>query len=111
AGIDVADIACGSGHAINVMARAFPRSRFTGYDFSDDGLTAARTEAQAWGLTNAHFVAQDVAALKAPSAYDLITIFDAVHDQAKPRQVLKNVYNALRPGGTLLGVGVAASAN
>lgn len=109
AGIDVADIACGSGHAINVMARAFPKSRFTGYDFSDEGLSAARSEATALGLTNATFVAQDVATLNVSDAYDFITIFDAVHDQAQPRMVLKSVNRALRSGGTLLVVDIAAS--
>ena len=44
AGADVADIGCGSGHAINVMAKAFPASRFTGIDFSDEGLATARAE-------------------------------------------------------------------
>ncbi len=110
-GIDVADIACGSGHAINLMARAFPQSRFTGYDFSDEGLAVARAEATAWGLTNARFVAQDVATLDVPDAHDLITIFDAIHDQAQPRLVLKNMASALRSGGTLLAVDVAASSN
>lgn len=111
AGIDAADIACGSGHAINVMARAFPNSRFTGYDFSEGGLAAARTEAKDWGLTNATFIAQDVATLNVEDEYDLITIFDAIHDQARPRTVLKNMARALRPGGTLLAVDVAASSN
>jgi ubiquinone/menaquinone biosynthesis C-methylase UbiE len=110
-GIDVADIACGSGHAINVMARAFPNSRFTGYDFSEEGLAAGRAEAKDWGLTNAHFVAEDVAELYLHEAYDLITIFDAIHDQAHPRKVLKNVFAALRPAGTLLAVDVAASSD
>ena len=110
-GIDVADIACGSGHAINLMARAFPNSRFTGYDFSDDGLATARAQAQEWGLTNAQFIAQDVAALDVRDAYDFITIFDAIHDQAHPRTMLKNVANALRPGGTLLAVDIAGSSN
>ncbi len=41
-GIDVADIGCGSGHAINLMAQAFPRSRFVGYDFSKEGIAACR---------------------------------------------------------------------
>jgi SAM-dependent methyltransferase len=109
AGIDAADIACGSGHAVNVMARAFPASRFTGYDFSDEGLAAARAEAADWGLTNARFVAQDVATLDLAEAYDLVTIFDAVHDQAHPRRVLANVRRALRPDGTLLVVDIAAS--
>jgi hypothetical protein len=40
-GIDVADIGCGSGHAINLMAGAFPKSRFVGYDFSEEGLAAS----------------------------------------------------------------------
>ena len=42
AGADVADIGCGSGHAVNVMAQAFPASRFTGIDFSDEGLAVGR---------------------------------------------------------------------
>ena len=41
-GIDVLDIGCGQGHAVNLLARAFPRSRFTGYDFSEAGIAAAR---------------------------------------------------------------------
>src|SRR6516162_8590107 len=44
-GIDVADVGCGSGHAVNLMAGAFPRSRFTGFDFSEAGIAAARAEA------------------------------------------------------------------
>ena len=40
AGIDVADFGCGSGHAINVMAQAFPASRFTGYDFSEEAIAS-----------------------------------------------------------------------
>jgi len=55
AGIDVADVGCGAGHAINVMAKAFPNSRFTGYDFSEEGIAAGRKEAAEWGLTNAIF--------------------------------------------------------
>ncbi|MGE5597137.1 MAG: class I SAM-dependent methyltransferase [Hyphomicrobiales bacterium] len=111
AGIDVADIGCGQGHAINVLAGAFPKSRFTGYDFSDDGLAAARAEASALGLTNARFVAQDVAKLDVSGAYDLITAFDAIHDQVAPRSVLANIRRALRPGGTFLMVDIAASSN
>jgi ubiquinone/menaquinone biosynthesis C-methylase UbiE len=111
AGIDVADIACGSGHAINIMARAFPKSRFTGYDFSAEGIAAGRAEAERLGLTNARFVEQDVAKLDTANAYDLITIFDAIHDQAQPRTVLRNIARALRPGGTFLAVDIRASSN
>lgn len=109
AGIDVADIACGSGHAINLMAQAFPASRFTGYDFSADGLAVARAESEQLGTANARFLEQDVARLDLENAFDLITIFDAIHDQAHPRAVLRNIARALRGGGTCLAVDVQAS--
>lgn len=109
AGADVADIGTGSGHAINVMAAAFPASRFTGIDFSDEGLDVGRAEAKRLGLTNATFVAKDVAALDSSQTYDVITVFDAIHDQAQPARVLENIYDALRPGGILLMVDIKAS--
>ena len=108
-GLDVADVGCGQGHAINLMARAFPASRFTGIDFSDESLTAARTEAAAWGLTNAHFTTQDAARIDDSAAYDLVTAFDAIHDQAHPATVLANIRRCLRPGGTFLMVDINAS--
>lgn len=111
AGADVADIGCGSGHAINVMAQAFPASRFTGIDFSDEGLGVGRAEADRLGLQNAAFVARDVAALDMSDAYDVITAFDAIHDQAHPGRVLANIYRALRPGGVLLMVDIKASSS
>jgi SAM-dependent methyltransferase len=111
AGIDVADIGCGSGHALNILARAFPNSRFVGYDFSPEGIAAAHAEAKDWGLTNAAFVERDVAQLDVEAAYDFITIFDAIHDQAQPRRVLKKIAQALRSGGTFLAVDVQASSN
>jgi SAM-dependent methyltransferase len=111
AGIDVADIGCGSGHAINLMAKAFPNSRFTGYDFSEEGVAAGRREAAAWGLTNAIFETKDVAELDQVSSFDFITVFDAIHDQAKPRKVLANIARALKPDGVLLMVDIQASSN
>jgi SAM-dependent methyltransferase len=109
AGADVADIGCGSGHAINLMAQAFPASRFTGVDFSDEGLAVGAAEAQRLGLTNATFVQRDVAKLDTPDAYDVIAAFDAIHDQAQPARVLQSIYRALRPGGVFLMVDVKAS--
>lgn len=110
-GVDVADIGCGSGHAVNVMARAFPASRFTGIDFSDEGLAVGRAEADRLGLQNATFLAHDVAALDITEAFDVITAFDAIHDQAQPAEVLANIHRALRPGGVLLMVDIKASSN
>jgi len=109
AGIDVADIGCGAGHAINLMAQAFPNSRFTGYDFSEEGISLGRTEAQAMGLTNAAFEVRDAAKLGMAERFDLITAFDTVHDQAHPALVLKGIYDALKPGADFLCVDIAAS--
>ncbi len=109
AGIDVADIGCGSGHAINLMARAFPQSRFVGFDMSEEGIAAGRAEAQQMGLSNAYFEIHDVTQLDAPNRYTLITAFDAIHDQAQPARVLQGIAKALRPDGTFLMVDIAAS--
>jgi SAM-dependent methyltransferase len=109
AGAEAADFGCGSGHAINVMAQAFPASRFTGIDFSDEGLAVGRAEAARLSLTNASFIARDVAQFDMVDAYDVITAFDAIHDQAQPTRVLENIYRALRPGGVFLMVDIKAS--
>ena len=108
-GIDVADIGCGQGHAVNLMAQAFPTSRFVGYDFSEEGTASAREEATAWGITNATFEVKDVAQLGVRNRYDFMTSFDAIHDQAHPGQVLMEIANALKPGGTYLMVDEGAS--
>ena len=109
AGIDVADIGCGSGHAINVLARTYPASRFVGYDFSTDAIDAARAEATRLGLDNARFEVRDVATLTESGVFDLVTAFDAIHDQAHPATVLAGVARSLRPGGTFLMVDLNAS--
>ncbi|MCI0343652.1 MAG: class I SAM-dependent methyltransferase [Planctomycetales bacterium] len=108
-GADVLDVGCGSGHAANLMARAFPASRFTGYDFSKEGVAAGRSEARRWKLKNVRFSVKNVTALADRARYDLITAFDAIHDQAKPRKVLAGIARAVRPGGTFLMVDIAAS--
>ncbi len=110
-GIDVADVACGAGHAINLMAKAFPKSRFVGYDFSEEGIGIGRTEAKEWGLTNVAFEMKDVALLDGSAKFDLITVFDAIHDQAQPRKVLKGIAGSLKPGGVLLCADIAADSS
>ena len=111
AGIDVADIGTGSGHAINVMAKAFPKSNFVGYDFSDEAVERGRAEAAAWELTNASFEAKDVATLDDSRPFDFITTFDAIHDQAKPGVVVRGIHGALKAGGYWLCVDVRASSH
>jgi SAM-dependent methyltransferase len=108
-GIDVADVGCGSGHAANLMAEAFPRSRFTGFDFSEAGIAAARLEAERKGLANVRFEKRDAAHLGEISRFDFITTFDAVHDQARPDLMLAGIATALRTGGAYLCVDTSAS--
>lgn len=98
-GIDVADIGCGHGRAINLMAQAFPNSRFVGYDFSDEAIVVARAEANRMGLTNASFETIDVARLGVADRFDFVTAFDSIHDQARPADVLGGIATALRIGG------------
>ncbi|CAN5549082.1 class I SAM-dependent methyltransferase [soil metagenome] len=110
-GIDVADIGCGRGHAINLMAQAFPKSRFVGYDYTEESVAAARAEAAALALTNATFEKKDVSQIDDHERFDLITAFDAIHDQAKPARVLTAINQALRPDGVFLMVDIMASSH
>lgn len=109
AGLQVADFGCGSGHAVNLMAQAFPASQFTGIDFSDEAIAVGNNEAAQRGLTNAVFERHNLTEFQKAEAYDIVTAFDAIHDQAQPVRVLANIHRALRPGGILLMVDIKAS--
>ncbi|MFJ9140934.1 class I SAM-dependent methyltransferase [Streptomyces griseus] len=106
-GLDVLDVGTGQGHAVNLLAQAFPASRFTGVDMSEGGIAAARAEAARLGLRNAHFDLADAAAVTGP--YDLITAFDVIHDLARPAETLAAVAGALRDDGVFLMGDIAAS--
>lgn len=101
-GVGALDIACGSGRAVLALARSFPRSHFTGIDMSAEAIAGAEDEAARLGLANARFIRGDAAELAAVNQYELITAFDAIHDQARPALVLERIHDALRPGGVLL---------
>lgn len=101
-GIDVLDVGFGLGRALNLLARRFPKSRFTGYEISEEGLTAARSEAEAHGTTNLRVVKQDAAKFGDVESFDLVCSFDAVHDQADPAAMLRNIRRALRKDGVYL---------
>ena len=101
-GIRVADVGCGTGHAVNLMAREYPRSSFVGYDISEDAILRAREEARQMGLDNARFAAMDATRLPAEPAFDLITSFDAIHDQKDPAAALGRIAAALAPAGVYL---------
>lgn len=106
-GIEVLDIGTGHGHAVNVLARAFPASRFQGLDMSDEGIAAARAEAAALGLANTAFDIGDCAEVS--GSYDLITAFDVIHDLARPARALACVAAALAEDGVFLMGDIAAS--
>lgn len=106
-GIDVLDVGTGQGHAPIVLAQAFPRSRFLGLDQSEDGIAAARAEADRLSLDNVRFTTGD--ASKIDGRYDLVTAFDVIHDLARPQEVLNAIAASLRDGGTFLMGDIAAS--
>lgn len=106
-GIEVLDIGTGHGHAVNVLARAFPASRFQGLDMSEEGIAAARAEAAALGLANTAFDIGDCAEVS--GSYDLVTAFDVIHDLARPARALACVAAALAEDGVFLMGDIAAS--
>ena len=110
-GIDVLDVGCGAGRAMNLLAETFPASRFTGFDLCPDAIEAAQAEARRRGTNNIGFEAKDVAKLNGARKFDLITAFDAIHDQADPKGVLRGINQALKPNGLFLMQDIAASSH
>jgi len=101
-GIRVLDVGCGTGHAMNLLASEFSNSQFYGYDIAADAVESARTEAKKMGLSNSAFEVVDVTNLSGEPKFDLITAFDAIHDQKEPESVLRGINRTLAPGGTFL---------
>ena len=104
-GIRVLDIGCGRGRIITRLAELYPQSRFTGMDISVEAVGTARSEASQKRLENVEFIVQDLSDFdeKAESeSFDLITSFDAIHDQVKPLNVLKGIYRGLKSDGVYL---------
>jgi 2-polyprenyl-3-methyl-5-hydroxy-6-metoxy-1,4-benzoquinol methylase len=105
AGIRVLDVGCGSGRIINRLAELYPGSRFIGTDLSVEAVGYARAEASQKRLANAAFEVRDLSDFDQtaePAAFDLVTTFDAVHDQAKPLNVLQGIYRTLKADGVYL---------
>jgi SAM-dependent methyltransferase len=108
-GIDVLDVGCGSGGVVHELARLFPRSRFTGYELSAGAVAEARAVAADLRLANTRFEVRDVADLDLRECFDLVTAFDAIHDQARPAAVLGVIARLLRPAGVFLMQEIRAS--
>jgi SAM-dependent methyltransferase len=111
-GIRVLDLGCGRGKALNLMARRFPNSRFVGYDLSEEAIAFARQEAVEHRSQNVEFVAHDLSDFDEtaePAAFDFVTTFDAVHDQARPLAVLRGIHRTLAPDGVYLAQDIKGS--
>lgn len=104
-GIQVLDVGCGRGRAINLLAKLYPNSEFVGYDLSKEAVDYANKQAQENGCTNIKFEIKDVTRFDQESGaaqFDFITTFDAIHDQAKPLSVLQGIYKTLKDDGVYL---------
>lgn len=104
-GIRVLDAGCGRGHILNRLAELYPNSRFVGMDLSAEAITYARDEAAKKSLTNIEFIIVDLSIFDDTDelgAYDFVTTFDGVHDQAKPLNLLKGIHRTLKSDGVYL---------
>ncbi len=101
-GVKAADIGCGSGGAVLLMAAAFPSSRFTGYDISNVALDRARQRLQESGHDNARFVDPREDPLPNDGSLGLVTMFDCLHDMTDPQGMATAVRAALADDGTWL---------
>jgi 2-polyprenyl-3-methyl-5-hydroxy-6-metoxy-1,4-benzoquinol methylase len=113
-GLRALDVGCGRGKIFHRLAELYPQSRFEGIDLSWEAVEYARNEAAQAGLKNIEFHARDLSDFDQtaePAAYDLITTFDAIHDQGQPLKVLKGIHRALKPDGLYLMQDIRGSSN
>ena len=101
AGIAVADVGCGFGASTVLLGQAFPNSYFVGFDYHDASIATARSRAAEAGVTGN--VTFEVAGAKDyPGEYDLVCLFDCLHDMGDPIGAASRVRRSLRPGGVAL---------
>ncbi len=96
----VADVGCGHGASTILMAQAFPNSRFVGSDYHDGSIETARARAQEAGVADRTEFHVASAAAYSGGGYDLVTMFDCLHDMGDPVGAARHVREALAPDGT-----------
>ncbi|MFF5076604.1 class I SAM-dependent methyltransferase [Actinoplanes sp. NPDC000266] len=107
----VADVGCGFGYSTLLMAEAYPRSRFRGFDFHEPSIEAARRMAAERGLSGRVSFEVATAAEFPGTGYDLVTFFDCLHDLGDPAAALRHTERALAADGSLLIVEPNTSSN
>jgi SAM-dependent methyltransferase len=100
-GGQVADVGCGHGASTVLMAQAFPRSRFTGYDYHAESVRIASERAKEAGVENARFEVADATGYGGKD-FDLIAFFDCLHDMADPVGAARHARQALAADGTVM---------
>ena len=99
----VADVGCGQGYSTIAIARAFPAVRVDGLDADAASVADARASAARAGVADrATFARRDATAIAEGGPYDLVCIFEALHDMARPVEALAAARAALGPGGGVL---------
>lgn len=99
-GARVADVGCGHGASTILMARAFPKSTFVGFDYHQGSVDTARKNAKNADLDGRVTFERASAANFSGQGYDLIACFDSLHDMGDPVGAARHVRQALRPDGT-----------
>jgi 2-polyprenyl-3-methyl-5-hydroxy-6-metoxy-1,4-benzoquinol methylase len=96
----VADVGCGHGASTILMATAFPNSTFVGSDYHDGSIDTARRQATEAGVTERASFETAAAAAYSGTGYDLVTMFDCLHDMGDPVGAARHVRGTLKPDGT-----------
>ncbi len=99
-GARVADVGCGHGASTILMAQAFPNSTFVGSDYHDGSIETAHRHAREAGLTARVRFETAPAAAYSGTGYDLVTMFDCLHDMGDPAGAARHVRRTLQPDGT-----------
>jgi SAM-dependent methyltransferase len=107
-GVRVADVGCGHGASTILMARAFPNSEFVGSDYHDGSIETARRRAREAGVSDRVRFEATPAAEYSGKDYELVTMFDCLHDMGDPVGAARHVYSTLAPDGTWMIVEPAA---